>query len=86
MECMLDLSFWFWFFCLLKVNFSSYLGESLYCGKLLRSLQVVNSLFSTKMTSGDDLDLDLILDSGVSLWEGGLNTAGFFILLLLLVK
>ena len=39
----------------------------------------------TEVASGDDLGLDLNLDSGVPLREGGLKVAGFRILLFDLV-
>ena len=39
----------------------------------------------TEVASGDALGLDLSLDSGVPLREGGLKVAGFRILLFVLV-
>ena len=39
----------------------------------------------TEVASGDDLGLDLNLDSGVPCQEGGLNVAGFRFLLFVLV-
>ena len=38
-----------------------------------------------EVASGDDLGLDLNLDSGVPRWEGGLKVVGFRILLFVLV-
>ena len=64
------------------VKFSLDSGWSLPPGRFLGSLQVIVSFVLTEMISGDDLELDLVFDSGVSQCEGGrLNTVGFFILL-----
>ena len=61
-----------------QIFFTSGIGFS--SGRFLEPFQVIVSLVSTEMISGDDLELDLVLDSGVSQCKGGLNTVGFLIL------
>ena len=54
--------------------------------KVLGSFQVIVSLVLTETISGDDLELDLVFDSGVSQCEGDLNTVGIWSVLIMWVE